>query len=94
MKYPNCIDFNASEYEENEEAKSLQVRQKQGISNTKLCKRRDGTWFMQNGNIKMELNSIKIKGMKVVETSENGGRVIGTVNNKWFVKGSEILKKQ
>ena len=95
LKNPTCLDFFAES--DCDEPTRLQVRERDTVdghqSNSKLCKRKDGTWFVKCGNIKMELSNIPINNMKVAEKTEEGGKVIGFVTKKWFLKPCSDLKE-
>lgn len=93
LKNPNCLDFMLDPKQESlDKPETLQIREKEGRSNSRLCKKRDGTWFIKCGDIKMDLTNIKIKSMKVVEKEEKGGKIIGFVTKKWFLKANEKLR--
>ena len=95
LKNPNCLDFIVENKDEPSKLQILEkeLEDKRQISNTKLCKRKNGTWFIQCGNIKMEMNNIAISNMKVAEKTEEGGNVIGYVTKKWFIKPGNELKE-
>lgn len=96
MKNPSFLEF-FTDSTCSEEPRKLQIRNKivdgDVKSNTKLCKRADGTWFIKCGNIKMDLKSTPIKHMKVGEKNEKGGKIIGFVTKKWFIKMGSDLKE-
>ncbi|KAM0671543.1 hypothetical protein CWI42_020280 [Ordospora colligata] len=89
VKKPTWLVFDPNEYCD-EEVRMLQVRHKDGVSNTKLVKFEDGTWYLKNGSQMFALKSVGMKrrtgvGMqsgKMVEIKE-------VVDKKWFIKAND-----
>ncbi|ORD96296.1 hypothetical protein A0H76_1639 [Hepatospora eriocheir] len=85
---PNLI-FDGSEYKEQEETgDKLIIKQFNNKSNTKLCKRKDGTWFIKNGNVNLELKNTNTSKLRVINQSKSNSKVYieGEVNKKWFIQ--------
>ncbi len=90
VKMPSNLIFDDKEYTEGEPCGNwLQVRHSNGVANTKLCKRKDGTWFIQNGSVRMNMKSVRMGGMKVVQPTSTGGKVVGAIKSKWFVQNKK-----
>lgn len=91
LKHPNCLNFGVDETEV-KKTKQLKVLERNGKSNSKLCKMKDGTWCIKCGKIKMELVSTSTKPMRIAEKNEKGGKIIDIVNEKWFLKPNKELQ--
>ncbi|KAH9412049.1 hypothetical protein HK407_02g02710 [Ordospora pajunii] len=93
VKKPTWLAFDPNEYCD-EEVRMLQVRHRDGSSNTKLVKFEDGTWYLKNGS---QMFALKSTGMKRhTGIGAQNGRTVEikeVVESKWFVKANEAEEK-
>lgn len=95
LKEPSCLEF----FVENTQEETTKLQFLNNIvgddlkSNCKLCKMKNGGWFIKCGNIRMDLSNVPIKNMKVSEKNDTGGKVIGFVSRKWFLKLNSAFKE-
>lgn len=89
VKRPGWLAFNPAEYAD-EEVRGLQVRHRDGKSNTKLVEFADGNWYLQNGGRMFLLKSMTLKNeMGIGRRDEDVLHVEEIVDCKWFVRSDE-----